>query len=66
MIRKIFNLFYKHTAVFYVALYALIIPIAIFEWFAVVYAFIFVSLWLIVQTGFLKGWDNDTDGKEQT
>lgn len=61
MTRKIFDLWDKHTKGFCRVLTALMLPAAVFDRFAGVYACLLLLLWLIVHTGYSKGWDKSED-----
>lgn len=63
MIRKIFNLWDRHTTGCCRVLLVLTIPCAIFDQMAGVYACILLILWLIIHTGYKKGWDK-TEGRQ--
>ena len=65
MTRKIFDLWDKHTTGFCRVLMALMIPAAVFRQFAGVYACILLLLWLVVQTGYSKGWDKSENKRRE-
>ena len=58
--KKMFLLWDKHTTGCCRALFALIIPAAIFETFWSVYCCFLLVMWLILKTGYEKKWSDQT------
>lgn len=61
MIRKLFKLWDQHTIGFCRVLVTLIFPVALFRPFAEVYSCLLLLMWLVVHTGYSKGWDKSKD-----
>ena len=59
MVKKIFSLWNNHTTGFCRVLMVLLIPAAIFPEFWQIYCDCLLVLWLIVHTGYSKGWHKE-------
>lgn len=58
-VRKLFDLWDKHTPAFCRVLFLLMIPTAMSDEYGTIYCELLLILWLIVRTGYEKKWDKE-------